>query len=62
MQKSRATRGGRHPGRKTVWLAVRPPDGLDGKSVAGDFEGQVRTIFALMGKTLERTGGKPATS
>lgn len=58
-QKSRAfspaviTQGG-----KTVWLAgqtaLRDEAGND---LAGNFEGQVRTIFALIDKTLRRTGG-----
>jgi len=49
------TQGGR-----TVWLAgqTAPPADASGKSLAGDFDGQVRAIFAALGKTLERTGGK----
>ena len=29
-----------------------------GKSLAGDFEGQVRQIFKLLNATLEKAGGK----
>jgi 2-iminobutanoate/2-iminopropanoate deaminase len=49
------TRGGR-----TVWLAgqTAPPADANGKSLAGDFDAQVHAIFGLLGKTLERTGGK----
>lgn len=49
------TQGGR-----TVWLAgqTAPPADANGKSLAGDFDGQVRAIFAALTKTLERTGGK----
>jgi enamine deaminase RidA (YjgF/YER057c/UK114 family) len=60
MQKQRAfspaviTEGG-----KTVWLASQNTlVDLAGKPIAGDFEAQARTVFALIGKTLERTGGK----
>jgi enamine deaminase RidA (YjgF/YER057c/UK114 family) len=60
MQKQRAfspaviTEGG-----KTVWLASQTTlVDLAGKPIAGDFEAQARTVFALIGKTLERTGGK----
>jgi 2-iminobutanoate/2-iminopropanoate deaminase len=31
-----------------------------GKSLAGDFDGQVREIFSRLGKTLEEAGGKLA--
>jgi len=31
-----------------------------GKSLTGDFDGQVRAIFAALGKTLEEAGGKLA--
>ena len=47
------TRGGR-----TVWLsgqiALRDESGND---ISGQFEPQVRTIFALMEKTLRKAGG-----
>lgn len=48
------TRGG-----KTVWLAgVGMRADEDGKSLAGNFEGQVHATFRAIGKTLERAGGK----
>ena len=48
------TQGGR-----TVWLAgmtgaVDP----SGKSLAGDFDAQVRELFAAIGRTLSEAGGK----
>ncbi len=50
------TRGG-----KTVWLAgqtaLRDEHGND---IAGNFEAQVTTIFNLLDKTLQRTGGRLA--
>lgn len=48
-----ATEGG-----TTVWLAGEAAleDGA-GKSLAGDFEGQVREIFAAMNRTLTEAGG-----
>lgn len=30
----------------------------NGKALTGDFDGQVREIFAKLGKTLEEAGGK----
>ena len=48
-------------GGTTVWLAGQT--GLEdarGKSLAGDFEGQVREVFARLGKALEDAGGKLA--
>jgi enamine deaminase RidA (YjgF/YER057c/UK114 family) len=61
-QKSRAfspaviTQGG-----KTVWLAGQTAVVDEwGKDLSGNFEAQTRTIFALMGKTLERAGGSLA--
>lgn len=50
------TRGGR-----TIWLAgqVAVEDGA-GRSLAGDFDGQVREIFARLGRTLEEAGAKLA--
>jgi enamine deaminase RidA (YjgF/YER057c/UK114 family) len=61
-QKSRSfspaviTRGGR-----TVWLAGQTTlTDLDGKSIAGDFEAQARTVFALLDRTLKRAGGSLA--
>ncbi|HEY9530352.1 MAG TPA: RidA family protein [Burkholderiales bacterium] len=61
-QKSRSfspavvTQGGR-----TVWLAGQTTVvDLDGKDIAGKFEEQARTIFALINRTLERAGGSLA--
>lgn len=61
-QKSRAyspaviTQGGR-----TVWLAGQTAAAdLEGRDIAGDFETQARTIFALMDRTLQRAGGSLA--
>jgi 2-iminobutanoate/2-iminopropanoate deaminase len=50
------TQGGR-----IVWLAgqVGATD-ASGKSLAGDFEGQVREIFSRLGQTMEEAGGKLA--
>jgi 2-iminobutanoate/2-iminopropanoate deaminase len=46
-------------GGKIVWLAgqIATVDD-DGKSLAGDFEGQTRQVFKLLNATLERAGGK----
>ena len=46
-------------GGRTVWLAgqVAIADAA-GKSLAGDFEGQVREVFRLLGVTLAEAGGK----
>jgi len=50
------TRGG-----KTVWLAGQTTlVDLDGKDIAGQFEAQARTIFALIDRTLQRAGGSLA--
>ena len=46
-------------GGKTVWLAGQTATADDsGKSLAGDFEGQVRQIFKLLNATLQKAGGK----
>ena len=46
-------------GGKTVWLGGQIATADDsGKSLAGDFEGQVRQIFKLLNATLEKAGGK----
>ena len=44
-------------GGKTIWLAgqVGAADAL-GKSLAGDFDGQVREVFSRLGRTLEEAG------
>src|SRR5262245_49526708 len=45
-------------GGKTVWLAGQTAtEDLKGKSIVGDFDGQVRTVFALLDQTLKRAGG-----
>jgi enamine deaminase RidA (YjgF/YER057c/UK114 family) len=61
-QKSRAfspaviTEGGR-----IVWLAGQTATtDLDGKDIGGRFDEQVRTVFALLNRTLERAGGSLA--
>lgn len=48
-------------GGRTVWLAgqVAPADAA-GKSLAGDFEGQVREVFGRLGQTLFELGGSLA--
>jgi 2-iminobutanoate/2-iminopropanoate deaminase len=46
-------------GGKTVWLGGQIATVDDaGKSLAGDFEGQVRQIFKLINATLQKAGGK----
>ena len=46
-------------GGKTVWLGGQIAVADDaGRSLAGDFEGQVRQIFKLLAGTLEKAGGK----
>jgi len=61
-QKSRAyspaviTQGGR-----IVWLAGQTATRDEaGNDISGNFEGQVRTIFSLIDKTLQRAGGRLA--
>src|ERR1700738_2744036 len=46
-------------GGKTIWLAgqVGAAD-ASGKSLADDFDGQVREVFSRLGRTLEEGGGK----
>jgi len=48
-------------GGRTIWLAgqVAAEDGA-GRSLAGDFDGQVREIFARLGHTLAEAGAKLA--
>lgn len=44
-------------GGRTIWLAGQTAtEDLSGKSLQGDFQGQARTIFALMDRTLKRNG------
>lgn len=46
-------------GGKIVWLAGQTATADDsGRSLAGDFEGQVQQIFKLLNATLEKAGGK----
>jgi 2-iminobutanoate/2-iminopropanoate deaminase len=48
-------------GGRIVWLAgqVGAAD-ASGKSLAGDFDGQVREVFSRLGQTLEEAGGSLA--
>src|SRR5271168_2161483 len=43
---------------RTIWLAgqVGATDG-SGRSLAGDFDGQVREVFSRLGQTLAEAGG-----
>ncbi len=47
-------------GGRTIWLAGQASSQKDaaGKSLAGDFDGQVRAVFDALSKTLEGVGGK----
>jgi enamine deaminase RidA (YjgF/YER057c/UK114 family) len=48
-------------GGRIVWLAGQTTlTDLDGRDIAGNFEQQTRTIFALLNRTLERAGGSLA--
>jgi len=48
-------------GGRIVWLAGQVAfEDAAGKSLAGDFDGQVREIFRLLGATLAEAGGKLA--
>ena len=45
-------------GGKVVWLAGQTAaEDASGKSLAGDFDGQVREVFSRLGKTLTEAGG-----
>src|SRR5271166_403022 len=45
-------------GGRIIWLAGQTVlDDASGKSLAGDFDGQVREVFSRLGKTLEDAGG-----
>lgn len=45
-------------GGKVVWLSGQTAaEDPSGNSLAGDFDGQVREVFARLGKTLEDAGG-----
>src|SRR4029453_1383613 len=44
---------------RTIWLAGQTGAAdASGKSLAGDFDAQVRQVFANLGITLEEAGGK----
>lgn len=46
-------------GGRIVWLAGQTASVDDGgNSIASDFEGQARQVFKLLGRTLEKAGGK----
>jgi 2-iminobutanoate/2-iminopropanoate deaminase len=48
-------------GGRIVWLAGQTVlEDANGKSLVGDFDGQVSEIFVRIGKTLEEAGGKLA--
>jgi 2-iminobutanoate/2-iminopropanoate deaminase len=46
-------------GGRAVWLAgVVAGEDSSGRSLAADFDGQVREVFARLGRTLEEAGGR----
>jgi 2-iminobutanoate/2-iminopropanoate deaminase len=46
-------------GGRIVWLAgVVAGEDSSGRSLAADFDGQVREVFARLGRTLEEAGGR----
>lgn len=46
-------------GGRVVWLAGQTVAAdASGRSLAGDFDGQVREVFARLGRTLAEAGGK----
>ena len=48
-------------GGRVVWLAGQVAlEDAAGKSLAGDFDGQVREVFRRLGGTLKEAGGKLA--
>jgi 2-iminobutanoate/2-iminopropanoate deaminase len=48
-------------GGRIVWLGGQTTvTDLEGKDIGGKFEEQARTIFALLDRTLQRTGGSLA--
>ena len=48
-------------GGTVIWLAGQTaPTDAAGRPLAGDFDGQVREVFARLGRTLEEAGGKLA--
>lgn len=48
-------------GGRIVWLAGQTVlEDAQGRSLAGDFDGQVREVFARLGQTLTQAGGRLA--
>src|SRR3977135_952233 len=48
-------------GGRTIWLAGQvAAEDSSGRSLAADFDGQVREVFARLGRTLEAAGGRLA--
>jgi 2-iminobutanoate/2-iminopropanoate deaminase len=48
-------------GGRTIWLAGEvAAEDASGKSLVGDFDGQTREVFALLGQTLAEAGGRLA--
>jgi 2-iminobutanoate/2-iminopropanoate deaminase len=48
-------------GGRTIWLAGQiASEDAGGRSLLGDFDGQVREVFVRLGKTLEEAGAKLA--
>ena len=46
-------------GGKVVWLAGQTVlEDASGKPLEGNFDGQARAVFAALGRTLQRTGGR----
>ena len=46
-------------GGRTIWLAGQVAiEDSSGRSLAADFDGQVREVFRLLGETLKEAGGK----
>src|SRR4029077_20605577 len=46
-------------GARTIWLAGQgAAEDSSGRSLAADFDGQVREVFARLGRTLEEAGGR----
>ena len=46
-------------GGHTIWLAGQvAAEDRSGRSLAGDFDGQVREVFARLGQTLEEAGAR----
>ena len=48
-------------GGRTIWMAGQvAAEDSSGRSLAADFDGQVREVFARLGRTLEEAGGRLA--